>query len=83
MTITCPYCYEVIDVSEDLCDYTWKGNAANDRFSCPDCGEMLEVAVTGYIDTVTCLTEDDRLSVQEAYEQYCEMKYDAAKEEVN
>lgn len=81
MTITCPCCSEEIEVSEDLCDYRWGNTTATVSLNCPDCDRKLEIEVTGYIDTVTCLTEDDRLSVQEAYEQYCEMKYDAAKEE--
>ena len=81
LSLACPYCGSEIEISEDMCDYQWGVVAARNKFECFNCSHELEIEVTGYIDDVTCLTVDNRISPQEAYEQYCEMKYDSAKED--
>lgn len=69
MTIICPYCSLIVDISEDLCDYSWEENTARQKFRCPDCAKPLEIEVKGYVDDVICLTEAP-MSDYEAQEQY-------------
>jgi transcription elongation factor Elf1 len=72
MSFGCPFCGEWVDVSEDLEDYTWKGQTGKATTCCPECGMELQLEAEGYIDYVTCITKVDELSDKEAYLQHCD-----------
>lgn len=70
LTITCPYCGEEIEVSEDLDDYDWNSGVSLDGradINCPECRKELQLEAEGYIDCVTCITENDEPTEEELY----------------
>lgn len=59
MSFGCPYCGAWVDVSEDLDDYEWSAQTGKATTSCPECEKELQIEAKGYVDWVTCLTEND------------------------
>lgn len=83
MNIECPYCHEEIRISKDMALYDWDDDFGVRIMNCPSCQSRIEIEVTAGITSIEVIGcgESAQLA-QEAYWQYQEMKYDAAKEEL-